>query len=90
MNAFALSSRKKQKCQGDHGRCRANYRCCIPALAGFVSPHSVGPGKTRGEKLSWRTIRSKKNVEGMGESSKKNSEPLLIYARPEWGFIEPG
>ena len=31
--------------QGDHGRCRANYRCCLPALAGFVSPHSVGPGK---------------------------------------------
>jgi len=33
----------KWKCQGDHGRCRANYRCCLPALAGFVSPHSVGP-----------------------------------------------
>ncbi len=32
------------KCQGDHGRRRANYRCCLPALAGFVSPHSMGPG----------------------------------------------
>jgi len=32
------------KGQGDHGRCRANYRCCLPALAGFVCPHSVGPG----------------------------------------------
>src|SRR3954454_5419002 len=37
-------SNKVQKCQGDHGGCRANYRCCIPALAGFVSPHSMGPG----------------------------------------------
>ena len=33
-----------KRCQGDHGRCRANYRCCLPALAGFVSPHSMGPG----------------------------------------------
>ncbi|MEY2465987.1 MAG: hypothetical protein QOD03_508 [Verrucomicrobiota bacterium] len=31
------------ECQGDHGRYGANYRCCLPALAGFVSPHSVGP-----------------------------------------------
>ena len=30
-------------CQGDHGRYGANYRCCLPALAGFVSPHSMGP-----------------------------------------------
>jgi hypothetical protein len=37
---------KNQKRQGDHGGCRANYRCCIPALAGFVSPHSMGPGKS--------------------------------------------
>src|SRR6185436_13701773 len=35
------------KSQGDHGGCGANYRCCIPALAGFVSPHSMGPGKSR-------------------------------------------
>ena len=34
----------KLKCQGDHGGCLANYRCCLPALAGFVSPHSMGPG----------------------------------------------
>src|SRR5271156_4038278 len=34
----------KSECQGDHGGCRANCRCCIPALAGFVSPHSMGPG----------------------------------------------
>src|SRR5688500_15829466 len=39
----------KSKCQGFHGRCRANYRCCIPALAGFVSPHSMGPGKIQEE-----------------------------------------
>ena len=31
------------KRQGDHGKYEANYRCCLPALAGFVSPHSVGP-----------------------------------------------
>ena len=30
-------------CQGDCGNCKANYRCCLPALAGFVSPHSAGP-----------------------------------------------
>src|ERR1041385_5164317 len=43
--ALATGRRRRPKNQGDHGRCRANYRCCIPALAGFVSPHSVGPGK---------------------------------------------
>lgn len=32
-----------KKCQGDCGNCKANYRCCLPALAGFVSPHSTGP-----------------------------------------------
>src|SRR5688500_9537759 len=37
-------SNLKKSNQGDHGKCRANCRCCIPALAGFVSPHSVGPG----------------------------------------------
>ena len=31
------------KCQGNHGKYEANYRCCLPALAGFVSTHSVGP-----------------------------------------------
>ena len=31
------------KRQGDHGKHEANCRCCLPALAGFVSPHSVGP-----------------------------------------------
>ena len=36
---------KIEKSQGNHGACRANYRCCIPALAGLVSPHSMGPGK---------------------------------------------
>lgn len=32
-----------ERCQGDCGNCKANYRCCLPALAGFVSPHSTGP-----------------------------------------------
>ena len=35
---------KMGKCQGTHGRCRASYRCCIPALAGFASLHSMDPG----------------------------------------------
>ena len=34
-----------KKCQGDHGRYGANCRCCLPALAGFVSPHSMGPDR---------------------------------------------
>ena len=38
------SSFELKKCQGDHGRCRADYRCCLPALAGFISPQSMGPG----------------------------------------------
>src|SRR3954447_7337466 len=46
------------KSQGDHGRCRANYRCCIPALAGFVSPHSVGPG---GENVAQGSCAFKEN-----------------------------
>jgi len=45
--ALAIVNRKSpivnEKCQGDHGRYGANYRCCLPALAGFVSPHSMGP-----------------------------------------------
>ena len=41
----AERQRRKWKSQGDHGRRRANYRCCLPALAGFVSPHSMGPGE---------------------------------------------
>ena len=45
--AFVIVNPKSQivneKCQGDHGRYGANYRCCLPALAGFVSPHSMGP-----------------------------------------------
>ena len=36
-------------CQGYHGKYEANCRCCLPALAGFVSPHSVDPDV---EKLS--------------------------------------
>src|SRR5580658_9545887 len=36
---------KIKECQGDHGGRGANCRCCIPALAGFVSPRSMGPGK---------------------------------------------
>ena len=45
MNLFGLTWDKKKGggCQGDHGMCGANYRCCIPALAGFVSPQSMGP-----------------------------------------------
>ena len=35
---------KKERYQGYHGRCGADYRCCLPALAGFVSPHSMDPG----------------------------------------------
>src|SRR3954452_16345929 len=59
---------KKSNCQGNHGGCGANYRCCIPALAGFVSPHSVGPGKSP-EKLKPGSSASKQNF----------SRPSLIY-----------
>ena len=34
-----------ERCQGDCGNCKAYCRCCLPALAGFVSPHSTGPGE---------------------------------------------
>jgi len=43
----SASKPEEKKYQGDHGRYGANYRCCLPALAGFVSPHSMGPGKER-------------------------------------------
>jgi len=56
---------RKFRSQGDHGRCRANYRCCLPALAGFVSPQSMGPGtanvpQAQGgfKKNSWSKLRS--------------------------------
>src|SRR5256885_3117804 len=45
-SAFFVLRSEFQECQGDHGRSRANYRCCLPALAGFVSPQSMGPGAT--------------------------------------------
>ena len=41
-----------KQCQGDHGSRRANYRCCLPALAGFVSPQSMGPGLSNVEQHS--------------------------------------
>ena len=44
LNRKSKTQNDKLKYQGDHGRRRANYRCCLPALAGFVSPHSMGPG----------------------------------------------
>src|SRR6266699_3526957 len=39
------SALRNRESQGDHGACGANCRCCLPALAGFVSPHSMGPGQ---------------------------------------------
>lgn len=50
-NLSVLEAPGKGEYQGDHGICRANYRCCIPALAGFVSPQSMGPGRTIKEQL---------------------------------------
>src|ERR1035438_8519344 len=47
VSAFIILPSSFERCQGDHGRCRADYRCCLPALAGFVSPHSMGPGSQR-------------------------------------------
>src|ERR1043165_6295929 len=76
-----LVNRKSQivneKYQGDHGRCRANYRCCLPALAGFVSPHSMGPGETEfaacrrrfqensGFVFAWRLVRGFATVQSL-------------------------
>lgn len=54
---FTFCIEKEKRSQGDHGGCGANYRCCIPALAGFVSPHSMGPGKfVRQNSLSQQTL----------------------------------
>ena len=39
-----VENRTEQEYQGYHGGCGTNCRCCLPALAGFVSPHSMGPG----------------------------------------------
>ena len=49
--APATAATKKES-QGDHGGCGAKYRCCLPALAGFPSPHSMGPGKIVERRLS--------------------------------------
>ncbi len=51
-------------CQGDCGNCKANYRCCLPALAGFVSPHSTGPGEfmVRDRRNSFKENACKKNA----------------------------
>src|ERR1041384_4645898 len=43
-NVLSATNPSEIQCQGDHGGCRAKYRCCLPALAGFLSPHSMGPG----------------------------------------------
>src|SRR4029077_307489 len=35
---------RMSECQGDHGRSRANYCFCFPAMAVFISPQSMVPG----------------------------------------------
>jgi len=65
------------KGQGDHGRCRANYRCCLPALAGFVSPQSMGPGK-RNVPQHEQPFKKNSNSGTVGESGSPggNSFPM--------------
>ena len=64
-----------EKCQGDHGRYRANYRCCLPALAGFVSPHSMGPGTENlghdaaGFKDNWQVSPKRGKKESLRDAS---------------------
>src|SRR2546429_551355 len=53
-----------KKCQGDHGKCRADYRCCLPALAGFVSPQSMGPGE-------WNVGQARRGFKGKIHSDQK-------------------
>ena len=81
-----LSPIVNQKCQGDHGRSRANYRCCLPALAGFVSPQSMGPGSGnlpqrrcgfKGKKLTERGL----NVSQAGQFG-QISRALAIPSNP--------
>ena len=50
--------------QGYHGRCGADYRCCLPALAGFVSPHSMDPGNASKPNRT----RTRKKICGCGKS----------------------
>jgi hypothetical protein len=72
---------KKEKCQGDHGGCGADYRCCIPALAGFVSPHSMGPG-------AWNLTETGRLASGESVTSKnpKSESEVTIDQGPDGGY----
>ena len=51
----------------------SNYRCCIPALAGFVSPQSIAPDGTktyrkpcRGQQLALSEIERAEWIDAFG------------------------
>src|SRR5208282_145854 len=73
---------KISKCQGDHGRYGANYRCCLPALAGFVSPHSMGPGG-RNLRPSSRRFKEKQKKSITDVSQSLGAEPFAQLRQVE-------
>src|SRR5439155_7789397 len=53
----------------------SDYRCCIPALAGFVSPQSIAPD---GEQIfSQESQRATRNSETFDEKSPRCARPRL-------------
>src|SRR6185295_2719048 len=79
-SAFYILRSEIRKCQGDHGRSRANYRCCLPALAGFVSPQSMGPGTTNVAQASHRFKKDFNEAIGFGDYC-----PLTLQgSNPDW------
>src|SRR5437879_9118680 len=65
-----ISSRKKSARELRQGR--SDYRCCIPALAGFVSPQSIAPDGT--EKFAKESRRAITNCDN-------EDEPSISHAR---------
>src|SRR6266403_6187955 len=65
----------------------SDYRCCIPALAGFVSPQSIAPD---GEQIfSQESRRATRNSETFDEKSPHRARPRLNSLSREPNCSQP-
>src|SRR5437870_4301603 len=67
-----ISSRKKSA--RELRQRRSDYRCCIPALAGFVSPQSIAPdGEKTFAQDRHRATATRKGMRRVGKESRNRS-----------------
>src|SRR5437016_1097317 len=68
----------------------SDYRCCIPALAGFVSPQSIAPD---GKQISSQeSERATPNSESFREENRRIDNPLgfCLHRRREMAGVASG